>query len=123
MTRALRVLMIDDEAAVGRATRLLLAPEHDVVAVTRAKDALDRLLAGEHYDVILCDLMMPEMTGIEFYEQLTRLAPHYTRRIVFLTGGAFTPHAHEFLDSVGSHLEKPFTERALRRAIETVSGA
>jgi len=120
---ALRVLMIDDEAAVGRATRLLLAPEHDVVAVTRAKDALDRLLAGEHYDVILCDLMMPEMTGIEFYEQLTRLAPHYTRRIVFLTGGAFTPHANEFLERVGSHLEKPFTERALRRAIETVSGA
>jgi len=119
---SLRVLMIDDEPAVGRATRLLLAPEHEVVVVTRAKDALGRLHAGEHYDVILCDLMMPEMSGIEFYEQLAQVAPAYLRRIVFLTGGAFTPHAQEFLESVGSHLEKPFTERALRRAIENISG-
>lgn len=116
-----RVLMIDDEAAVGRSTRLLLAPEHDVVPVTRAKDALGRLLAGERYDVILCDLMMPDMSGIEFYEQLARSAPQYIRKIVFLTGGAFTPHAREFLASVASpHLEKPFTELALRQAIRLV---
>ncbi|MEO8846424.1 MAG: PAS domain S-box protein [Kofleriaceae bacterium] len=116
-----RVLMIDDEAAVGRSTRLLLAPEHDVVPVTRAKDALGRLLAGERYDVILCDLMMPDMSGIEFYEQLARSAPQYIRKIVFLTGGAFTPHARAFLASVTSpHLEKPFTELALRQAIRRV---
>jgi CheY-like chemotaxis protein len=109
-----RVLMIDDEVAVGRSMRLLLAPEHDVIPVTRAKDALERLLAGEHYDVILCDLMMPEMSVISFYEQLVRRAPHYTSRIVFLTGGAFTPESQEFLASVASpHLEKPFTERDL----------
>ncbi|MEO6776305.1 MAG: PAS domain S-box protein, partial [Kofleriaceae bacterium] len=116
-----RVLMIDDEAAVGRSTRLLLAPEHDVVPVTRAKDALGRLLSGERYDVILCDLMMPEMSGIEFYEQLARSAPQYLGKIVFLTGGAFTPHAREFLASVATpHLEKPFTELALRQAIRLV---
>jgi PAS domain S-box-containing protein len=117
-----RVLMVDDEPALGRSTQLLLAPQYDVVPVMRARGALDRIVAGEHFDVILCDLMMPEMSGIEFHEQLSRTAPEYLARLVFMTGGAFTEQARQFLESVGRpHLEKPFSEAALRRAIESVA--
>jgi two-component system cell cycle sensor histidine kinase/response regulator CckA len=116
-----RVLMVDDEPAIGRSTQLLLAPQHDVVAVTRGRDALDRLAAGERFDVILCDLMMPEMSGIEFHDHLARSAPEYVARVVFMTGGAFTDEARQFLESVGRpHIEKPFTEAALRLVIRDI---
>jgi CheY-like chemotaxis protein/two-component sensor histidine kinase len=116
-----RVLMVDDEPALGRSTQLLLAPQHDVVPVTTARDALARLAAGERFDVILCDLMMPEMSGIEFHEHVARSAPEYLGRIVFMTGGAFTDEARAFLASVGRpHIEKPFSEKALRSAIDGV---
>ncbi len=119
-----RVLMIDDEAAVGRSTTLLLAPEHEVVAVTRAQEALSRLAAGEHFDAILCDLMMPEMSGIEFYEEVLAIAPGYAPRIVLMTGGVFTPHAREFLAATPiPRLEKPFSEDALRAAITRAATA
>jgi PAS domain S-box-containing protein len=65
-----RVLVIDDEHAVGRSIALLLSPEYDVTCVTRAKEALAKLTAGERFDAIVCDLMMPEMTGIDFYQHL-----------------------------------------------------
>jgi two-component system, cell cycle sensor histidine kinase and response regulator CckA len=118
-----RILMIDDEPAVGRSIRLLLSPDHEVVPVTRAREALDRLHAGERFDLILCDLMMPDISGMEFYAQLTQMCADYKRRVVFMTGGAFTPHARQFLTTVGApYLEKPFTEEALRSVITAISG-
>jgi CheY-like chemotaxis protein len=115
--------MVDDEPALGRSTRLLLLPDHDVVTVTRAREAVGMLVSAaashQRFDVILCDLMMPEMSGIEFYEEVRRIAPEYLGRIVFITGGAFTDEARAFLAASATvHLEKPFTEAALRRAIE-----
>ena len=118
---AARVLMIDDEAAVGRSTRALLAPDYDITPVTRAAEGLALLAADARFDAILCDLMMPEMSGIEFYQQLSRTAPAYLNRVVFLTGGAFTERARGFLATVSQpHLEKPLREQDLRRAIEEV---
>lgn len=120
-TDGARVLFIDDERALGVSTSLLLAPVHEVVAVTRAQKALDLIAAGERFDVILCDLMMPEMNGIEFTGELERLAPDYLSRLVFVTGGAFTPESREFLAIAGRpHLEKPFTEQELLQAIEQI---
>ncbi|MEP6862815.1 MAG: PAS domain S-box protein [Deltaproteobacteria bacterium] len=117
-----RILMIDDEPAVGRSIRLLLAPDHEVINATRALDGLARLDAGEHFDLILCDVMMPEMSGIELYEQLELRYPAYVQRIVFMTGGAFTSQARDALEKLGApRLEKPFSEAALRRAIAIVS--
>jgi PAS domain S-box-containing protein len=117
-----RILMIDDEAAVGRSIRLLLSPDHEVVPVTRAREGLAMLTAGEHFDLILCDLMMPDMSGMEFYAQLTKVCAEYEHRIVFMTGGAFTPTARQFLATVGApYLEKPFSEQALRSVINAVS--
>ncbi|MEO8552414.1 MAG: ATP-binding protein, partial [Kofleriaceae bacterium] len=119
-----RILMIDDEPAVGRSIRLLLAPEHEVINVTRALDGIALLESGEAFDVILCDVMMPEMSGIELHEQLVARFPTYSRRIIFMTGGAFTQQARDALEQLGApRLEKPFSEPALRAAIALVSPA
>ena len=116
-----RILMIDDEAAVGRSIRLLLAPDHEVVNVTRALDGLAQLQSGQTFDMILCDVMMPEMSGIELFAQLQERFPAYTRRTVFMTGGAFTSQAREALESLGTpRLEKPFSEAQLRKMIALV---
>jgi two-component system cell cycle sensor histidine kinase/response regulator CckA len=117
-----RILMIDDEAAVGRSIRLLLAPEHEVINVTRALDGLAQLESGQAFDMILCDVMMPEMNGIELFAQLQARFPSYVRRTVFMTGGAFTSQAREALEVLGTpRLEKPFSEAQLREMIASVT--
>jgi PAS domain S-box-containing protein len=121
----MRVLVIDDEPLIGRSLEIFWRDSYDVVFVTRAADALARL-NEESFDVILCDLMMPEMTGMQFYETLSGAKPDTARRIVFLTGGAFTPAARAFLDRVPNpHAQKPFDFVALNAAMRVAreSGA
>jgi nitrogen-specific signal transduction histidine kinase/CheY-like chemotaxis protein len=112
-----RVLVVDDEALVGRAVRRALA-EHDVVVETCARRALARLASDEPFGVILCDMMMPGMTGMELYAELAARRPRDAERVVFFTGGAFTPAARHFLDAVSNpRLEKPFDTNALRALV------
>jgi PAS domain S-box-containing protein len=112
-----RVLVVDDELAVGAAMDRVLRREHDVVVEADARDALARL-ANEDYDVIFCDLMMPAMSGIDFYETLARSNPTAARRVVFMTGGAFTARARTFLDSVANvSIAKPFDVGTLKAVI------
>jgi len=118
-----RILAIDDEPLVGVAVRRALAAEHDVVTETSARAALDRLDAGERFDVILCDLMMPEKSGMELHAELARAAPDLAGRIVFLTGGAFTSSASAFLDATPNPLvEKPFETQQLRAVVRGLVG-
>lgn len=113
-----RVLVVDDDRMVTQAIQRSLRDVHDVEAVTDARVALEMLTSGEPYDVVLCDLMMPEMSGMDLYNELSRLAPQQTERIIFLTGGAFTKAAGEFLDRVENRcLEKPFDIAELRSLI------
>jgi PAS domain S-box-containing protein len=113
-----RVLLVDDDHLIAGTVRRALGAEHDVTAVLRAQEALDRIAAGQRYDVILCDVMMPSMTGIEFHGRLSREVPDQAGRIVFLTGGAFTSTARTFLDETPNlHMEKPFEVQALRALI------
>jgi CheY-like chemotaxis protein len=112
-----RVLVVDDEALVGRAVRRALA-EHDVVVETCARRALARLASDEPFGVILCDMMMPGMTGMELYAELAARRPRDAERVVFFTGGAFTPAARHFFDAVSNpRLEKPFDTNALRALV------
>jgi CheY-like chemotaxis protein len=106
---------------LGTVIRRMLAPEHQVVALCAARDALERLSVGERFDVILCDLMMPEMTGMDLQAELLRVAPDQARRMVFMTGGAFTARARAFLDrTTNAHIEKPFDAQTLRRVVATL---
>jgi PAS domain S-box-containing protein len=113
------VLVIDDDAAVLMALSRMLATRHEVVADPQARHALDRIAAGARFDLILCDVMMPEMTGMDFFEELSRISPDDARRMVFLTGGAFTSRAREFLDRVANpRLEKPFEAKTLLALVD-----
>jgi PAS domain S-box-containing protein len=117
-----RVLVIDDEPLFGSTVARMIEAEHDVTVETTAQGALARLAAGEAFDVILCDLMMPDVSGMEFYERLMRNAPGVAKRIIFTTGGAFTDAARTFLDRVpNARLAKPFTRRELAVVLESVS--
>jgi signal transduction histidine kinase len=113
-----KVLVVDDEPMIATAVQRTLQREHDVVAVGSAAEALVKIRAGERFDVILCDLMMPQMTGMDLYDELGRVAPEQVARMIFLTGGAFTSGARSFLDQTPNlRLEKPFETRQLRSLI------
>jgi len=113
-----RVLVVDDDASVGASIRRLLSPDQDVVLSTDAREALGRLARGETFDLVICDLMMPGMSGMEFHETLARMAPELARDMVFITGGAFTPRARGFLaESPHAWIEKPFAPEVLRSVV------
>ena len=112
------VLVIDDEESLAQALRRFLGSEHEVTAVYRARDALDLLELGTRYDVVLCDLMMPQITGMELHHEVARLDASQAARFVFLTGGAFTPSAREFLlSTTNRRIEKPFDLKDVRRIV------
>jgi two-component system cell cycle sensor histidine kinase/response regulator CckA len=112
-----RVLVVDDEPAIGIALQRLLT-EHDVTLATSASQGLEIIAAGGVFDVILSDLMMPGQSGMDFYDQLQRLAPDQVSRVVFVTGGAFTPAAVSFLAQVpNERVDKPFSAEKVRALV------
>ncbi len=116
-----RILVVDDEPMVASAIRRMLAKEHEVIPVTSAREAKDRFRNGERFDLILCDLMMPEITGMELHAELARTAPDQAERMLFMTGGAFTPQARQFLDVVRNpRVEKPFDFASLHALIHNL---
>ena len=117
-SRRARILCIDDEPALGLALRRALVAEHDVVLLTNAAEALEQVKEGERFDLLLCDLMMPGMNGMDFHMELEAFAPELAERIVFLTGGATSPRVREFFDTVpNARLDKPIGLDDLRSAI------
>jgi PAS domain S-box-containing protein len=119
----LKVLVIDDEVLVGRAIKRVLSRKREVTAVDDPHQALRLLESGERFDLVLCDVMMPGLSGAELYERLKARSPSTADRIVFLTGGAFTGAARQFLDSVPNRrLEKPFDAKTLEALVDAVLG-
>jgi CheY-like chemotaxis protein len=113
-----RILVVDDEEILLRSLKRTLGKDHDVVAVTAAKEALALCLGGETFDLILCDLMMPEMTGVDLHGELSRVVPEQASRMIFLTGGAFTAKARLFLsEPPREHIDKPFDVANLRAIV------
>jgi CheY-like chemotaxis protein/two-component sensor histidine kinase len=113
-----RILVVDDDVMVGDTTAYMLEGDHDVVHVLGGAQALDAIRAGERFDVILCDLMMPQMSGMDFYVALGALDPSLLNILVFMTGGAFTERAAAFLNTVRNHhIEKPFDLVSLRTLV------
>jgi CheY-like chemotaxis protein len=118
-----RVLVVDDEPRIASALRELLSPEHMVEAAVTAQEAL-AAMEREEFDVVLCDLMMPDTDGIEIFERIRGRRPGYEKRIVFMTGGAFTARAAEFLASVDNRrLEKPFSMGLVERIVREMAGS
>jgi nitrogen-specific signal transduction histidine kinase len=113
-----RILVVDDDPIISTAIQRILTDQHQVSVVLSGREALKLLHSNPEFDLILCDLMMPEVSGIDLYQELRRSLPLLSSRMVFLTGGAYTPEAVRFLNSVGNpRLEKPFNPLDLRSLI------
>ncbi|HVG59377.1 MAG TPA: two-component regulator propeller domain-containing protein [Hyalangium sp.] len=114
-----RVLVVDDDPLVSSALRRTLAREHEVEVVVNSRRAQELLTSPEgNYDVILCDLMMPEITGMELHAHLQVSSPERARRMVFISGGAYTQAAKDFLERVENpRVEKPFDPEKLREQV------
>ena len=113
-----RILVIDDEEMVRRALARVFR-DHDLTLAESAAQALALLDEGRSFDLILSDLMMPVMTGIELYEELLRRDPRLASQVVFMSGGATTSRAADFLRSVPNRfIAKPFAAGALQALLE-----
>lgn len=116
--RRARVLVVDDEPLMARGLARILSREHDVSTLTSAREALKCLMETDSFDAVLCDLMMPEMTGVDLHRELERLKPEIARRVLFFTGGAFTPATHAFVERMADRcLEKPLDVTEVRRKL------
>jgi len=116
-----RILIIDDEPAVAKALKRMIGGAHEVHVLYDAREALQQIQSGERYDLIISDMMMPMMTGMELHRSLTLCEPGQAERMVFVTGDAFTPEAREFLVRFpGRNLEKPFDIGEIRRVVKAM---
>lgn len=98
----------------------LLEGEHDVEGETSAKRALE-ILKNDDFDVVLCDLMMPELTGMDLHAGVADFNPTLANRFIFVTGGAYTDRARAVLSTGKTRLMKPFSAAELRAALADVT--
>ena len=93
---------------------ILLQEQYDIQVTVDAREALEWIRGGERFDAILCDVMMPEMSGMAFHLELSRHVPEQADRVIFMSGSIFLPQMQAFFDRVPNpYIEKPFTEEAL----------
>ena len=118
-----RILVIDDERAVrDLISDALLIEGHDVHTAENGKEGLD-LIGQYRFDLVFCDLRMPEMDGQVFYEEVQRDHPQVLKRIVFVTAQANSSDYGAFLRETGIPvIEKPFTLSQLRQAVAKMVG-
>jgi PAS domain S-box-containing protein len=116
-----RVLVVDDEPTQLRTIDALICDQHDVVTVSSGRQALDMLRTDGTFDVIVADLMMAEVTGMDLYDAVRADHPGLERQFLFMTGGAFTAASRRFLDSIPNRcVDKPFDGDELIDAIAEV---
>ena len=123
-----RVLVVDDEIAVGRTLSLVLEPDYDVTVAESAEQALSAIRQAEAlggFDAVICDLLMPGMTGIELFEITSREFPDLAPRFIFMSGGLSLSEPRNFSSRVSNRIiEKPFDLSQIRTALrEIVSSA
>jgi PAS domain S-box-containing protein len=110
-----RILVIEDEESIRKSLVRLLGGDHEVATVTCGQEAQKLMARDSAFDLVICDLMMAPMSGIEFHAWLAVEHPLLARQLVFITGGAFTANAREYLASVGNLIvQKPFDAKTLR---------
>lgn len=125
--RRLRLLLVDDQALVLRATASMLK-ELDVVTANSGADALARLGEGGHFDVIVSDVTMPNMSGPELYIRVRREFPHMATRFLLLSGDSYGASLlcsavarREGLGQMPRILDKPVPRNELVKAVEDMA--
>jgi CheY-like chemotaxis protein len=113
-----RVLVVDDEPLVRRMLAHALQGEHEVSTCSDGREALELLARDHAFDVILCDVNMPRMSGREMYQALRERQPDVAERVVFSSGGSTDEETAAFLAEVANEqLSKPITLHALRSLV------
>jgi CheY-like chemotaxis protein len=117
--RRARILVVDDEPATLELLRQMLTAEgHEVQTVDNGTDALERI-RGERYGLILLDIKLPGIGGVELYTRVEKIAQSLARRIVFMTGDVIGVRTRDFLSqSNAPHIAKPFDVEQLRNVID-----
>jgi len=111
-----RILAVDDEEPIRGMLKRMLGRAHEVVTAASGEEARAMIEKDHSFDLILCDLMMPTMSGMDLHAWLVSHHPALASRVVFLSGGAFTPKASAYLSSVGNlRLDKPVNRAELVR--------
>jgi two-component system, cell cycle sensor histidine kinase and response regulator CckA len=124
VTNRARILIIDDEPLLGQTLRFAFQDKHDVEVAASGREALERLKTDAEFDLVLCDLMMPDVSGEHVYRAVRERSPGLLPRFVFMTGGAFTERAQEFLAHFdGRQLEKPFNIDEVESLLSELSAA
>ncbi len=116
-----KVLIIDDEELITSALRRHLQGDHDVTVINDPLAALALIRSGNAFDVILCDLVMPRMTGVELHRELRATDPEQAAATILMSGGSMSESDHQHLTDDGvPSLNKPFNVDELRSLIESV---
>jgi CheY-like chemotaxis protein len=110
--------VVDDEPVMGSLLRRIFGAAHEVTVVEHGRDALSIMDGGADFDVVLCDVVMPGLSGPQVYEAVRKRHPRLVDRFVFVTGGALHEKSRAFLDSIKNPvLYKPFELAALRELV------
>lgn len=116
------MLVIDDDPAVRIALARVLSLSHEVTSAGSADEALALLDGGATFDAIVCDVVMPERSGLAFLADIEQRHPALAPRIVLITGGAIAPDVGRALARVGNEVvEKPFALDRIEAAIARAS--
>ncbi len=116
-TEASSILVIDDEVRIGRVLSRILAKEYEVTVHSDAREAVTAL-QSKAFDLIICDLRMPEISGVELYEIAIEADPAHAGKFLFLSGDLSGSEVEEFFERTGeSRLAKPFELNELRERV------
>lgn len=114
-----RIVVIDDDAAVASMVRNTFAGVHEVMGFLSGREALAYLERVPVVDLILCDLMMPGMSGMDVHASVAARWPDYARRMVFLSGGLSSPQADRFLAMTPvKRIGKPLGSASLQKFVK-----
>jgi len=117
-----QILIIDDDPFVARSLERALQLQYNVTVSATATDAIARIEAGDHFDIVLCDLNMPGMSGMSFHEWLSRRNSQLSRCTGYMTGGAIHESTRAFVKSMGNRcLAKPFQRAKLLAFVDLLS--
>jgi signal transduction histidine kinase/CheY-like chemotaxis protein len=112
-----RLLVVDDDVLVSRTLGRLLKG-HVVDVASSGREALQRLEKDRDYDLVLCDLMMPGLTGMDVYEEIEQRYPELAERVVFISGGGLTERSRDFIERHADRvLAKPIDSRQLGKLL------
>jgi CheY-like chemotaxis protein len=120
----LRILVIEDEAILASTLRLALGDRHEIVIANSGTKGLETLASDTRFDVVLCDVMMPDKSGMDVFETIEKEHPELAPRVVFMTGGTFSARADAFFARVSNpRIEKPFSMEEIESLLARVGSS